>query len=199
MKLFALVCASVLLVSATPVSTAMTSDETQPSPYTIPLDLVQKIDCNGGSGTASFIDGNTVMTASHVASLGGCRLLGNPLVLNHNSGELDFATLNSPLVSAPDRIPYSCDGIIPGRVYYTVGWALGERFVAVRMIGTGGHWPDGLTRVRGRGMPGMSGGPVFDEHGFVVAIHIGSSRDGSNVAAVRPLAQTYLCGSPNDV
>lgn len=172
-----------------------------PSSYFIPLDLVERIQCDAGSGSGSWIDNDAILTAAHVESAGHCMVRGQPTETVYVNGALDLAVLR-PAMQSPVRIPLACDVPVTGRPYFATGFAHGTDFVVQRLEGTGEHWsptndPSAMDIYRGRIIPGMSGGPIFDDRGYIVGIVNAAPADGRDLSISRSLVGTYLCPAPS--
>jgi len=188
--------------SVTPTSVEAQDGEML-NPYFINNDLVVQVRCGGSTGTAAWIDRNTLITAQHVTRNGACSIKGQAAATVYEEARLDFAVLRSAS-DAPERMrmAVSCAGFKDGARYFGVGFALGRHFVTQPFTGTRYFETRrrrdafaGMSMLRGYSFRGMSGGPVVDESGNIVGIVNGGLQDGRGVMLSRSMRETYLCGA----
>jgi S1-C subfamily serine protease len=220
----ALLCAATAHQFAAPISETFVIEPSPsaPPPTTlreyqeINLNLIRRIRCVsadgiGGTGTAWFISEDTLATAAHVVHGFGavCYDLDNkfPVVVEHLDEDNDFAIVRMPVGSLPAYISYSCEGFNAGELYFATGWAGGSELMqthvrALRVRSSADSYSSSSPRRRmealrfleGNLYRGMSGGPVFDDHGFAIGINSATDDDGTGFS--RSLKDTILCGSP---
>jgi S1-C subfamily serine protease len=176
---------------APPVSAAA-----DPTPYFLPLDLVEKIECGNKVGSGSRIDSDTVITATHVVDQGGCTIRGKPAEVIYSDPNQDFSVLRAADKSG-SRMAISCAVPVEGAEYFAIGYAFGEDFVVQPLTGTASKVRSGkfagMKMLRGNIYPGMSGGPVIDRAGSIVGIVNAAPRNGLSSMLSLSLSGTYLC------
>ncbi len=166
------------------------------NPFIVPIENIPQISCyndHGGGelGTGIRVASDILITATHVTKGNlACYAYGKPAVTIEDEPGLDLTILR---IDAPTNMtsPISCEGIKEGQVYLSVGYAQGYHLVVQPLIGGVGRANDGsvfstLWTVSGFMYAGMSGGPVFDMAGRIVAINNASDQDGHSL--VRPLS-----------
>jgi hypothetical protein len=156
---------------------------------------VRQIWCDHSTGTA-FQTTKGWVSVAHVTDDSGCKIDGAPIFVTEQNTRLDFSRL---FVSLPAYFPmqFSCEGIVPGRTYYTAGYALGLKIQTnVRVFAIPLKTSDGLYILVGRStvLPGMSGGPVFDHRGTAVGT-INRYNPQLGLSISRSLRETSLCKS----
>lgn len=173
---------------------------------TINLSSIQKLTCDTGTGTGEIVSSDFVVTAYHVVGQSKTCLIGDrPFEVVYRSEELDFAVLDYSPREHDQRIPINCDGFVTGQKYYMVGWARGYRYTlnigtATATYVNGKDFRSGqpFTDIReldGRVYPGMSGGAVLDQRGYLVGIVNATSTVPGKAPTMlaRELRQTYMC------
>lgn len=173
--------------------------DADPSPYFLDLNLVHLIVCDGGTGSGARIGSDLILTAAHVAAAMPCAVDGMAVTIEQIDVAGDYALLRTQ-VGLPRQMNISCAEPVSGGRYLAVGWAAGLDFVAQPVIGTSSyerrqHPFVGAARFRGSIYAGMSGGPVIDSEGDVIAIVNGGRRDGRPTMVGRLLRDTTLCGA----
>ena len=187
MKLAVALAALAGLVSASPPNRIAEPNTDQ--------NAIAMIRCGTSTGTAFWISPNRIVTANHVVTAGPCSIDGVDLQLT-GSEPNDIAYLtglrNSRYLTVrcaePRRGVYFATGFPMGGPRFTARLSAqniqddGARFAAAR-----GFW-----LFLGRAYPGMSGGPVVDSRGRVVAIvNMGGSMPPATAA--RALTDTAIC------
>jgi S1-C subfamily serine protease len=162
---------------------------------------VTLIRCINGSGSGTWIDTNKVLTASHVADNINCLIDNKNVRVIYNDPKLDIAILETDATSET-FLPVSCNGTKRGTVYRSFGWAFGSRFFLEPLKRTATDPKDKKGEYYGQLYNGMSGGPVLNEQGQIVAINIARIKvdlfrnplAGRQLTAyARDLKQTSLC------
>lgn len=166
-------------------------DKTIPTPFPYTFSVVPLVGCLNGSGSGVRVSDDIVITAKHVSDNLQCRIGFVPLAVVHE-GPKDFAALRGELPNG-FRATVNCDGIETGKTYFAVGYAFGEEQVMQPLLGTN-QYDEGYRRMRGRVFPGMSGGPVVNSDGAVVAITVRYHKM-ADWAWVYELKDTYLCSA----
>lgn len=184
--------------------------ETAGTYYEINLSLIRRIRCYDpisekmALGTSFIISHGTMITAAHVLR-GYCvdDYTGKPVWIGYNDEDSDFAILNfiqeSPI---PQYIQFSCKGYQPRQIYRAVGFFHGkelrETTLKSREVTThskaiiDGKKRKNLRIFDGALYSGMSGGPVFDQHGVVIGINT-ATNPNEKLAFSRDLRDTVLC------
>jgi hypothetical protein len=177
-----------LSLGAAPLNTI---DRTVPSPFRGSFEVVPQIMCAKGSGSGVRISDDVIITAAHVATLGGCSIDGQPAALAYQQPGRDFAAMTAPL-GAGYRATYSCEGIKAGERYMAFGYANGGKPNVEPLLGTNYNAGNGAVMLRGKVYHGMSGGAVFNSEGAFVAITVMTHKE-ADWAYVVPLTESYLC------
>lgn len=172
--------------------------ETDPST----LNMFQMLQIKRGSGTGTIVARNRVLTAAHVVrGFDMCVFKGKVMRTVFIDDNIDTAVLVADLGDTPVT-PVNCDGLQPGE-YLGFGFAGGKDFAIQRFNFTGIYADQqladgGIARhqalVGGEAYRGMSGGPVVNGAGEVVAI---INTGGANVGGIRDLTETPLCAAFN--
>lgn len=153
------------------------------------------------SGTGTVIARNRVLTAAHVLDGATACLFQNKLLRTvYLDNRLDAAVAVADLGDTPVT-PVNCDGLVAGTEYLGVGYAHGRDF-AMQRFSFGGSYANQTLKGGGRAVhqgvmggeahPGMSGGPVVNGAGEVVAV---INTGGPDRAGVRDLTETPLCAA----
>ena len=174
------------------------------SPYdidfgvTVPFEhpYVERLTCNGGTGTGFKISDGRWVTVDHVSRIGGCTMDGKPITVTHNDPNGDFATF-----AVDDQrkggIEVNCSGFRDRQWYFGIGYGRGiSQIKSVRhsvlfslMSGT----PFAVFEAN-RFVPGMSGGPVLDLSGRVVGT-VNAYGIIQRISFSRDLSRTILCSA----
>jgi hypothetical protein len=153
---------------------------------------VRQVFCMGGSGTAFRIRDGRMISVAHVTSIGGCRVDDQFMDATPEEG-LDFS-VNAP-VGDGRGFKINCDGFVPGRWYFAVGFAGGAQWQTMtRHLATYMTIPNGMRVLLGSPtvIPGMSGGPIVNEAGEVVGV-INAYLPFGRFSFSRELKDTSLC------
>lgn len=164
------------------------------------LTIMQRMQTRFSSGTGTIIARNRVLTAAHVVrGFDVCVFKDKVLRTVYQDARVDTAVLVADLGDTPVT-PVNCDGLTTGE-YLGFGFAGGKDF-AVQRFTFGGDYTDSRLRdgttafhqalVGGEAHAGMSGGPVVNGAGEVVAI---INTGGPRVGGLRDLTDTPLCAA----
>lgn len=170
--------------------------EAIPTPFFITEDVIPQIFCakpdsGGWTGTGVIISATRVISARHVTDGVAVCAAEKQYLLKATTFDGDFASNTATLPAQGQRMIVGCEGIKEGEIYLAAGYAFGGGLVVAKLVGT--DMRDGeFVRMQGRVYSGMSGGPVVDDEGRVVAIVNQKFNDISH-ANVHPLSETYLC------
>jgi hypothetical protein len=186
----------------------------EPTSYFFNLDSVSRVICQADDGThfmgtATVIGKDRILTAAHVVrNTKWCvyRGLGTKIISVDNN--LDIAILESDTYSSPIS-PISCAGS-KEELYLAFGYAEGHDYVVEPQIMTNirkdfpakdGGFPydsPNLVVASGHIYEGMSGGPLVNAQGEIIATIVGVAgvdKQHLEVALFRDLKDTPLCNS----
>ena len=185
MKLLFLSAAFAALASAAPVPVEE-----------LPYSSIKLIRCGRASGTVFQIAPGILMTAAHVTSNGPCSVGGVLLETTLEDNQLDYALLRGR-IGRPMTL--HCKELKRGRTYHGIGYAGGRYRMDSRLFAEGrtnadveGSSYHGMMRFGGGAIPGMSGGPIIDRRGRVVAI-VNASNSALSTALGRLVKDMILC------
>lgn len=153
-------------------------------------DVVQVV-CADAKGSAFRINDHQLLTAAHVSTNIACKIDGQPIVSREEDG-LDFAVLEMP---GHGGFKINCEGFKTGTYVFAVGFAGGNEWQTLtRHYVTYKDTGDGMRVLLGfpAVIPGMSGGPVFNEKGEVVGV-VNRYSPGFPISYSRPLSDTSVC------
>lgn len=189
MKALVLILAALLAAPAVP-------EVAVPTPFFIATAAIPQIFCakpegGGWTGTGVRIADETIVSARHVTNGEAICSADRKYLLKAVHFDGDFAA-NTGTLAEGLRMIVSCAGIKEGQDYLGLGYAFGGALVAEKLIGTSFRRGE-FVRMKGRVYSGMSGGPVVDSEGRIVAI-INQKAEEFSHANVHPLSETYLCG-----
>lgn len=163
-----------------------------PTPYMIDTATLAYVDCAESTGTAVQIGGGRYITAAHVVTGTGCKIVGKPITIEGIDVGADWAVIRSE-TRLPFYVIFSCDRLIEGQSYFASGFALGNPWpVTTRLVAERYH-DGGESYLRGAIINGMSGGSVVDADGVLHAINDSRGGDGIPLGGVIELADTPLC------
>lgn len=184
-------------------------------PYTLTIfvnfELVRHITCvdeqnNKSSGTGFMVGPTKMITAAHVVTDDVCwdTRSETPLTLKEYDDANDYAVMEADMGFHPQAqfMRVSCDGLKPKKIYDSIGFARGIALIMTHQKASKKKSPEGFVLSNGRDavglrlvfgdiIPGMSGGPIIDKDGVVVAIN--SATDGRGIGLVRELKDTSIC------
>jgi hypothetical protein len=168
-----------------------------PSPVEkVPYSSIKLIRCGRASGTLFQVAPGVLMTAAHVTRNGPCSVDDVPLEIMLEDNALDYALLRGT-VGQPMTL--LCKEMKRGRTFYGIGYAGGRYRMDSRLFAQSrtkanveGTSYSGMMRFGGGVIPGMSGGPVIDGEGRVVAI-VNASNAELSTALGRSVKDTILC------
>lgn len=175
---------------------------------------IVKLACDRRVGSGFQTNNSQMFSADHVTIDAKCSVVRKSLrnnlyistrVTNH-SAELDFSELRVLGRTNVNHLEFTCDPMVEGETYWMAGYPAGGNLKVEPVRATGkfthGQPKDnpGLTIpylriVEGNAIPGMSGGPVLNKDGQVIAIINAYATDNSNLSMVRELRMTWLCGN----
>ena len=171
--------------------------------------MVPKISCDRQVGSGIQINRNTVITAEHVIRDGGCNVVYDrgvsprSLTVVNSTSRDDFAELTSSDNLRGTNMRLSCEGVIAGETYWLAGYPGGGNLSVVQVQATdryirgvtanSRYTIDNLRVMQGHVYSGMSGGPVINQSGQVVAIISSVSRSASDETMVKELTDTWMC------
>lgn len=142
------------------------------------------------AGTAFRISPTQMISAAHVTSGEGCTVDGLPITAM-NDGASDWSLIDLP--GQGQGIPINCDGFVPGKWYYAIGYANGAPWqTVVPLYATVYKSKNGQRVLIGLAIPGMSGGPLIDDSGRTPGI-VNARLDEYGVSFSRELKDTALC------
>lgn len=187
MKLVTLPVAFAALTSAAPLPVEK-----------VPYSSIKLIRCGRASGTVFQIAPGVLMTAAHVTRNGPCSVDDVPLEITIEDDALDYALLGGTIGKPMTLL---CKEMKRGRTYYGIGYAGGRYRMDSRLFAESRTEADvegtsysGMMRFGGGVIPGMSGGPIIDSKGRVVAI-VNASNSALSIALGRSVKDTRLCRS----
>jgi hypothetical protein len=173
-----------------------TSSATQTSRW-VYYPYVEQVICDNSFGTAFRIGPNRLLSVDHVTGHEGCTVDNEPITVEFADEGLDFSIALSARPGS-NIARYSCDGIKAGAWVYAIGHAKGwPRQQMIALVSRGWRLPEnGWAILHGSGtvVPGMSGGPVINARGEVVAT-VNAYNPWINLSFVRELKDTPICRS----
>ena len=159
---------------------------------------VEKIECDEGSGTGFKLQDGRWVSAFHVAGkLHGCSIDGRPIHLTEGDEGSDYAIFDVPGDRRFGGLPVDCQGYRDQQWYFGVGHGRGDpwpqivsvRYSAFYTFLAHNGWA--ILDVN-RFVPGMSGGPVFDQWGRVAGI-VNAFGVYTKLSMSLPLQETPIC------
>lgn len=171
--------------------------------------MVAKVVCANQVGSGVQINSHNIITAEHVIRDGACsvsynrRSVARNLTVVNSTSRDDFAQLSSEYNLRGTNLRLSCEGIVTGQTYWLAGYPGGGRLRAIELVATS-KYIRGVTQgsrysiehlrvMDGLVQGGMSGGPVFNQSGEVVAIISAISITGNHETMVKELSDTWMC------
>lgn len=167
--------------------------EREPDFVTYP-GVVQVI-CDKSLGTAFRVGPHKLLSVTHVTGNTGCKVEGEPLRTSYEGKDQDFSVLATDR-RGRDFLRINCGGLSASEWYWAVGYARGwPKQQRVILRATGALSPQGFAILTGAEtvIPGMSGGPVFNSAGEVVAT-VNAYNPFWRTSFVRVLKDTAVCG-----
>ena len=143
--------------------------------------------CAGHYGSATILEDGRYITAAHVAEHGDCNL--GPI--HHIDQSRDFAIGTT---TTPGFVKFSCEPVTPNQRYVATGFSRKIKSTwRTSAVSRTYSWRGSVfSALRGGLTEGMSGGPVYNPGGEVVAI-INARNDHFRHTLVQPLKDTALC------
>lgn len=151
------------------------------------------VSCALGFGSATPITETTFVSASHVFAGDRCEVAGRSIEIVYDDPVQDILIGR---VTRPFDAPLavSCARLETGKSYRLQGARDRGRAVATDQyygVKTETAQTLDMRGMRGRAVPGMSGGAVLDDAGAIVGVI--SSEGENGIVAVREFATTQLC------
>lgn len=160
---------------------------------------IEKLSCNGGSGSGFKLESGVWVSVYHVAVLGGCAVDGKPIVVTHADPDRDFITFVVPGDYRPGGIKPDCSGYHDGQWYYGTGHARGApvltsvpvMFSSIMDRNDPRGWK---LLIYNRFIPGQSGGVVQNQWGEATGV-INAYNRFYPISFSQPLQNTIICRS----
>jgi hypothetical protein len=157
---------------------------------------IKLLQCGRASGTAFQIAPGVILTAAHVTSNGPCSIEGVDMPVTLENGALDYALIAGD-IGKPLKL--RCKEMKGGKTFYAIGFAHARYRMDSRLYARGrtnveveGTAFTGMMLFGGGVIPGMSGGPIIDSKGRVVAI-VNASNSHLTTALGRSVMDMTLC------
>jgi hypothetical protein len=159
---------------------------------------IEKISCDGGSGTGFKLDTGTWVSVAHVTKLGGCAVDGIPIFITHTDELGDFSTFIVPGDSRRGGIKADCSGYRAGQWYHGTGHARGLPVLTsvpvlyTPLLNAKPHDRGWAILAYNRYIPGQSGGPSLNDRGEAVGT-VNAYGLWFPMSFSRPLKDTIIC------
>jgi len=155
-------------------------------------DVIVKVDCTAGSGTAFRVGPTELISVAHVATMAGCTINGAPFTITYRHGDFTALKVEKP---SDAWLKIDCSGFLPRHHYIAYGFARGldsETSVDLTALGLS---QDGEAMLIGvfEAQPGQSGGPVVDAGSGEVVGTVNAANWEAGVSFSTPLQDTKLC------
>jgi hypothetical protein len=136
---------------------------------------IEKVSCDGGTGTGFKLADGRWVSANHVTELGGCEVDGLPIIVTGFDDRTDWSTFIVPGDNRRGGLTPDCSGYQDRTWYHGQGHARGLPIVTSTPVlfssfMQGNSARDWATLIYNRFIPGMSGGAVLGSDGRVVGI-----------------------------
>lgn len=179
---------------------ALTLDPAGYFPDTTPIEnrYVEKISCDGGSGTGFKLADGRWVSVAHVTNNTGCKVDGLPILVTHTDTVGDFSTFIVPGDTRRGGLKVDCSGFRYGW-YWASGHANGLHNQAILLLytillNTKAHEKGWTVLGFNRVIPGMSGGPIFNSRSEVTGT-VNAYAIFFEMSFSRSLSETVLCRS----
>lgn len=131
---------------------------------------IEKLSCDGGSGTGFKLADGRWVSANHVTSLGNCKLDGLPITVTGFDERQDWSTFTVPGDRRVGGLEADCSGYKDGQWVHGQGHARGLPVVTnvpvlFSRFMQSDNPRDWAVLIYNRFIPGMSGGPVLNNQG----------------------------------
>lgn len=155
-------------------------------------DVVVKVDCTAGSGTAFRVGPTELISVAHVTGMTGCKIDGQPFTVTYRHGDFTALKMDAP---APQWLKIDCGGFVQNHHYIGYGFARGlDSETSVDVVATGAM-EDAEEILVGifEFQPGQSGGPVVDAGSGEVVGTVNAANWEAGASFSTPLSETRLC------
>jgi hypothetical protein len=162
---------------------------------------IEKLSCDGGSGTGFKLSTGQWVSVHHVTKLGNCKLDGLPIIVTHSDEVGDFSTFIVPGDNRQGGIKPDCSGFRDRQWYFGTGHAGGLPILTsvpvlfANVLNEIDHPRGWKILAYNRYIPGQSGGPALNERGEAVGT-VNAFAIFFLASFSRQLKDTILCQNP---